>query len=119
MITATQTKSDASLSHYGIKGMRWGVRKTQKDSKKSNAKKTKSMSQTRKARLKRAAKFLGTSAILTVAVNSMLKSNQGTIHNGKQAVNSFMKQSGKKKISDCDKSWADYAWDEVQKSGWG
>lgn len=58
MVTATQTESDASLSHYGIKGMKWGV-------------------------------------------------------------NSFMKQSGKKKISDCDKSWADYALDEVQKSGWG
>lgn len=67
MVTATQTESDASLSHYGIKGMKWGVRKTQKDSKKS-----KTMSQTRKARLKRATKFLGEYAILTVAVNSML-----------------------------------------------
>ena len=23
MVTATQTESDASLSHHGIKGMRW------------------------------------------------------------------------------------------------
>lgn len=106
------------LMHHGVLGMKWGVRKSGTVSNKNSGKKTsKYKNQIRKQKLKRVAKILGTSALLSLTVNSLLKSGGVyTVSSGKQTVNSFMKSNGKKKISECEKSWADYAWEEIQKS---
>lgn len=70
-----------------------------------------------------AATFVASSVVMTVALNELLNSSigQGYISSGKQYANSYIKKNGKNKVSDIetDKSWAEYAWDEVQRSGWG
>ena len=120
-------QNDEILQHYGVRGMKWGVRKAKASSKTSNKKtsnkKTSNKDQSkasRKRNIERAVKMIGTSALLTVAVSALLNSKSSEhIQSGKQVVNSYMKKNGEEKISDYEKSWADYAWEEVQKSGWG
>lgn len=69
-----------------------------------------------------AATTAATMSVLTAAKNayiSTLPDKQVSV--GKANVNSLLKKYGKTKASDIetDKSWADYAWDEVKRSGWG
>ena len=59
------------------------------------------------------------SLLLTAAINDVLTnpSYQGIINSGAAFTNSYVKKNGRKKVSSikADKTWADYAWEEVEK----
>lgn len=119
---------DEILKHYGVLGMKWGVHRTpaqlgRKSKSKSKNGKSARFKSKAKCVARNTATFVASSVVTTVALNELLNSSTGQryISSGKQYANSYIKKNGKKKMSDIetDKSWAEYAWDEVQRSGWG
>lgn len=111
---------DEVLKHYGVLGMKWGVRRTPAQS----GQKTKRKSVRFKSKAKRIARntaaFIGSSVVMTVAVNTLLNNSTRPkyVYSGKQYTNSYIKKNSKEKVSDVEtnKSWADYAWEEVRKN---
>lgn len=119
------------LYHYGVKGMKWGVRKD-----KSGGFAKKQSGRERLARAKRERAFRNLRRIGSVAVSAawlgsvaygvhqnLSKNQKKTVAyaaSGKNYVDSFMKTSGKQSYSDFKKAnrsdwtWADFAWAEVE-----
>ncbi len=118
------------LYHHGILGMKWGVRRYQNadGSLTAAGKERYGKSETTKSQKGETARKIKNAASKTVRVaavagsimmlsNAILKEDTGTVSTGKRQVDSYLKTNGQKKVStlDTDKTWADYAWEEVTK----
>ena len=68
---------------------------------------------------KRVASIISAASVMAVTINSLKDTPKQTVYidNGKKYTNQYMKKNGTKKVSDIheDWSWADYAWDEVNR----
>lgn len=102
------------LIHYGILGMKWGRRKSRTQSS-TNNKKLQRRAKTKRI-LKNAFSISVSAAMLALSLRNIAQTKASYINSGKQYAQSFMKKNSSKKMSDFEeKSWADYAWEEVEK----
>lgn len=105
------------LAHYGVLGMKWGVRK---DSKNSSKKRTTAEDRVKKEKRKRAVKRTlhnaATLAFVGMYAHAVLKDTK-VVHRGKNYTNTYLKKHGNKSVKKIQeaKTWADYAWEEVNK----
>lgn len=120
-----------NLYHHGVKGMKWGVRRSRLYSKRHSGDKevgktTKKTEQSsiRRNRIRKAVKATASiagSVILTVTANR-LKNNpayQGKINAGSGFSKSYMKKNGSQKVSsikDDARNWGDYARQVIRES---
>lgn len=97
------------LQHHGIKGQRWGVRRTPKQLARVRRQNTASKV---KRTTRRVARTVGLSIVTTAAVKTLLD-NTNAISLGRKFVN----RNSYKTLNQLstNKSWADYAWEEVNK----
>lgn len=107
------------LYHYGVKGMRWGIRK---DRTRTPRKRTTKSSTARKAQFIRGAKSVGKFALSTATFSALLYGvGRQYVDNGREMTQSYMAHNGgkpysaaKKEVDRSDWTWADYAWAEVE-----
>lgn len=110
------------LYHHGVKGMKWGVRR-KRDPGVSNSKKPPKKSVTNKAikrqqrlkNMRKAVAIANTAVAVAITVNSLM--NTTSVATGKRISKQTLKKTGNKKYSDIHDgwTWADYAWDEVNR----
>lgn len=103
------------LIHYGVLGMKWGRRKNTSVKSKTVNKTALQKKQQRINRLRTAARAINTTLAVAITVKSLM--NMCQVDTGKTYINNTLKKTGKKKYSDIhdDWTWADYAWDEVNR----
>jgi len=120
-------KTVSELYHYGVLGMKWGVRKKRNrknsESIQSRRSSTSKNGSERKQRLRNAGKValrgLALSAFLT---GGYVKAATLYAASGKSFAGSYVSKNGNRKMSSVKKevdrsdwTWADYAWAEVEK----
>lgn len=101
------------LYHYGVKGMKWGVRKARIDRSGSG----------RARRLRQKAKRIGSFVLRSAALSALLSGAAAAYTvSGRSYANAYMAKNGRKSVSQAKKevdrsnwTWADYAWEEIEK----
>ena len=120
------------MAHYGVKGMRWGVRKSRKSNgtRRTTSKRSATKRDTKRA-VKNAFSTLGPIAVSALMIGANLAvisrgtktsvPTQSYIDFGKSFTADYLKTNGTKKYSQVKKevdrsdwTWADYAWAEVE-----
>lgn len=105
------------LAHYGVLGMKWGVRKNTKTTgKKQSTVDERIKKEKRKRAVKRTLHNAVTLAFVAMYANAVLKDTK-VVHRGKNYANTYLKKHGNKSVKKIQeaKTWADYAWEEVNK----
>lgn len=109
------------LRHYGVLGMKWGVRKDRKKNS-SPRKRTATSSSVRRAKIIRGAKTAGKFALATAAFSTLLYgTGKQYVDSGRDIAQPYLASYGskpysaaKKEVDRSDWTWADYAWAEVE-----
>lgn len=113
--------NDATLMHYGVLGMKWGHRKTRAT--KQSSKRAQSGRNSKKKqqinKIRKVFRVIGSASIMAITVKSLMTAPKGQLYvdAGKNYAEQYIKKNGTKKVSDIhnDWTWADYAWDEVNR----
>ena len=124
--------SEDYMAHYGVKGMRWGVRKSRKSNgtRRTTSKRSATKRDTKRA-VKNAFSTLGPIAVSALMIGANLAvisggtktsvPTQSYIDFGKSFTADYLKTNGtkiysqvKKEVDRSDWTWADYAWAEVE-----
>ena len=109
------------MYHYGVLGMKWGVRKDRKKTS-SPKRKTAASSNVRKTKIIRGAKSVGRFELSTAAFSALLYgASRLYVDSGREIAQSYLSRNGKKpysavkkEVDRSDWTWADYAWAEVE-----
>lgn len=110
------------LYHFSVKGMKWGVRRKSessvqrvKDATTKNVTNKAIKRQQRIHNVRNAVAMAKTAVAVAITVNSLMNTTKTAT--GKTYVKQALKKTGNKKYSDIHDgwTWADYAWDEVNR----
>ena len=105
------------LAHYGVLGMKWGVRKNTKTTgRKQSTVDERIKKEKRKRAVKRTIHDVATLAVVGMYAHAVLTDTK-TVSRGKNYTNTYLKKNGNKSVKKIQEAntLADYAWEEVNK----